>query len=97
MSPEDFQQNNEHGGYPIVTALPGNVFQRAARGILCWFSLCQTFTTQSDDTGCWGECTLCGKRVGFVDRATLRAFADAEYLREMARRAALERTDGERP
>lgn len=45
---------------------------------LCWLSLCQTFRTNSDETGCWGECQLCGKRVGFVDRATLRAYCDAE-------------------
>lgn len=61
---------------------------------LCWFSLCQTFRTESDDTGVWGECTVCGKRVGFVDRATLRAFADAEYLREKALRAIAAGFDG---
>jgi len=58
----------------------------AFRKVLCFFSLCETFRTQSDDTGCWGECEICGKRVGFVDRATLRAFADAEYLREQSAR-----------
>lgn len=26
---EEFQQNNEHGGYPILVDLPGNVFTRA--------------------------------------------------------------------
>lgn len=46
---------------------------------LCWLGLCETFAAMSDDTGCWGECTICGKRASFVDRATLRAFADAEY------------------
>lgn len=53
---------------------------------LCLTGLCRTFITQSDETGCWGECTICGKRVGFVDRATLRRFTDAEYEREMASR-----------
>ena len=57
------------------------------RKLLCWFSLCQTFRTESDNTGVWGECTICGKRVGFVDRATLRAFADAEILKEKLRRS----------
>ena len=59
----------------------------ALRKPLCWLGLCQTFTTMSDDSGCWGECTLCGKRVGFVDRPTLRAFAENEWLREQAERA----------
>jgi hypothetical protein len=58
----------------------------ALRKPLCWLGLCQTFRTESDDTGAWGECSLCGKRVGFVSRADLRAFADAEYEREMAGR-----------
>jgi hypothetical protein len=34
--------------------------------------------TQSDDTGCWGECVICHKRYGFVTRAELRAFSEHE-------------------
>jgi hypothetical protein len=52
---------------------------------LCALSLCG-FRTASDDTGCWGECVTCGKRAGFVDRATLGRYADAEYAKEMRRR-----------
>ena len=37
--------------------------------------------TQSDDTGCWGECIVCHKRFGFVSRADLRAYADKEIDR----------------
>lgn len=33
------------------------------------------FITGSDDTGIWGECATCGKRVGFVSREELRAYA----------------------
>lgn len=47
---------------------------------LCWMRLCETFRTASDDTGCWGECEICHKRVGFVSREQLRRFADAEYF-----------------
>lgn len=51
------------------------------RRVLCRLSLCQTFSTNSDDTGVWGECGLCGKRVGFVPREALRRYADAEYAK----------------
>lgn len=55
------------------------------RKILCLLQMCP-HAPASDDTGCWGECVICGSRAGFVDRKTLRAFADAEYAREMAKR-----------
>lgn len=45
---------------------------------LCRLALCQTFRPAADETGCWGECGLCGKRTGFVDRAALRSIADHE-------------------
>ena len=46
------------------------------RWIKCnWTSLCG-FKANSDDTGVWGECTDCGKRVGFIDRKTLRSYCD---------------------
>lgn len=46
---------------------------------LCRFSLCQTFQTVFDDPdGIWGECTICGKRSGYVARADLRAYMDRE-------------------
>jgi len=44
---------------------------------LCWAAMCGC-TTQSDDTGCWGECATCHRRFGFVDRATLRRACDRE-------------------
>jgi hypothetical protein len=53
--------------------------------MLCIAGLCHTFMQQSDESGCWGECSICGKRVGFVDGTTLRRFADAEAA---ARKAA---------
>lgn len=55
------------------------------RKLLCWLGMCAC-RTASDDTGCWGECIHCGRRVGFVDRATLRAYADREMARERIRR-----------
>lgn len=45
---------------------------------LCWTRNCHTFSTESDETGCWGQCSICQKRVGFVSRAELRRYADAE-------------------
>lgn len=53
---------------------------------LCRMQMCP-FTQGSDETGVWGECVRCGKRSGFIDRATLRAYADREYEAEMRRRA----------
>lgn len=49
---------------------------------LCLVGLCQTFCTASDDDGVWGECSICQKRAGYVDRATLRRVADAEAARD---------------
>ncbi len=43
---------------------------------LCAMSLCRTFRPASDENGCWGQCSYCGKRAGYVDRATLRRYAD---------------------
>ena len=34
--------------------------------------------SESDETGYWGECVVCGKRFGFVDKATMRAYVDEE-------------------
>lgn len=45
---------------------------------LCPLGMCP-HAPMSDDTGCWGECIHCGNRAGFVDRATLRAYVDAEF------------------
>lgn len=56
------------------------------RIFLCPMGMCP-HRPESDDSGCWGECIYCGHRAGFVDRATLRAFADAEYERERAKEA----------
>lgn len=63
------------------------------RRIVCAFGACQTFSTQSDDSGVWGECHVCGKQVGFVTREELRRYCDQEVEAEMARRA-LEDRDG---
>lgn len=48
------------------------------RLILCPMGLCQTFRTAFDDTACWGECTICGRRSGEVSREALRRCAEAE-------------------
>lgn len=50
--------------------------------IVCWWGGCG-MVPRDDDTGCWGECLRCGKRAGFVDRATLRAYCEAEYRRSL--------------
>ncbi len=47
---------------------------------LCALGMCPC-APEDDETGCWGECIHCGRRFGFVDRATLRAYADREYER----------------
>ena len=59
---------------------------------ICPLGLCP-HAPMSDDTGCWGECIHCGSRAGFVDRATLRAYADAgieAHLRSRAKQEAAE-------
>jgi len=45
---------------------------------ICIVGLCHTFRFASDEGGCWGECCICHKQVGYVDRAKLRKMADAE-------------------
>lgn len=55
------------------------------RKIVCLFHMCP-HAPASDDTGCWGECVICGKRAGFVGRATLRRACDREYEQELKRR-----------
>ena len=49
---------------------------------LCCLGMCPHFT--KDATGIWGECVHCGKRVGFVSSAELRAYADREIDRRIA-------------
>jgi len=53
-----------------------SIFHRIA----CRLGLTQTFVQGEDDTGVWGECTVCGKRVGFVSRETLRSYAGAIFV-----------------
>ena len=38
------------------------------------------FVQGEDDTGVWGECTICGKRAGFVSREELRSYAGAFFV-----------------
>jgi hypothetical protein len=61
-----------------MSALPNPVRGPWYRKPLCWAGLCQTFRTESDDNGVWGECAICGQRAGYVDRPTLRRLADTE-------------------
>lgn len=46
--------------------------------MLCRFKLCQTFKTNGNDTHLWGECHICGKRVGDVSREAVRRYMDAQ-------------------
>lgn len=55
------------------------------RRLICLLRSCP-FKAASDDTGCWGECTICGRRAGFVSRAVLRAWIEREVEIEKARR-----------
>jgi hypothetical protein len=52
------------------------------RKIRCLLQCCP-FQTQSDETGCWGECVDCGKRVGFVTSEQLRRYADSDTRRRL--------------
>lgn len=52
--------------------------ERARRAVMCPLGLCRTFSTNEDEHGIWGECSKCGKRAGYISRATLRAYADRE-------------------
>lgn len=56
-------------------------------------------TSESDDTGCWGECIICHRRFGFVTRSELRAFADRQIeqrlIAELRKRAENEREAGD--
>lgn len=62
------------------------------RALLCRLGFCTACRPASDDTGCWGECIHCSRRYGFVDRATLRRIADAEWAREQAKQRLAERS-----
>lgn len=46
--------------------------------LLCRMGRCRQCRQIDTDEGCGGQCILCGKVHGFVDRATLRAYCDAE-------------------
>lgn len=45
---------------------------------LCRFGLCSTFKTNGNDTHLWGECQICGKRVGEISREAIRRYMDAQ-------------------
>lgn len=47
------------------------------RKLLCLMRCCP-FTPMSNERGCWGQCTRCPKRSGFVSSETLRRYLDAE-------------------
>lgn len=47
--------------------------------IACHLGWTQTFVQGSDDTGVWGECSVCGKRAGYVTREQLRSYAGAIF------------------
>jgi hypothetical protein len=41
--------------------------------------------TESDNDGVWGQCIICHKRFGYVDRKTLRAYIDREIKNALER------------
>jgi hypothetical protein len=45
------------------------------RWFVCLFQMCP-FVMKEDDGACWGECTVCGKRAGYITRAELRRSLD---------------------
>lgn len=51
---------------------------RWLQSLLCRFGHCMQCRTAEDEQGIWGQCINCGKRHGYVDRATLRAYIDRE-------------------
>lgn len=61
---------------PEMLERPVSLFHRMA----CHLGLTQTFVQGGDDTGIWGECSVCGKRVGFVSREELRRYAGAIFV-----------------
>ena len=50
------------------------------RRLLCRFGRCPC-RHYEDDGGCGGQCVRCGRIVGYVTRAQLRAYADREIAR----------------
>jgi hypothetical protein len=57
----------------------GRFVDRLRRRLLCWGHCpCRLY---EDDGGCGGQCVRCGRIVGYVTRAELRAYADREIAR----------------
>lgn len=54
--------------------------------IACMIGL-HSCRTESDDNGVWGECVRCHRRFGYVDRYTLRNYAEAEHQARMSKDA----------
>lgn len=54
------------------------------RLLMCPMGLCQTFRPRADDTACWGECDLCGRRAGETSRKDLRGYITVEGATEGA-------------
>jgi hypothetical protein len=50
------------------------------RRLLCRFGQCAC-RHYEDAGGCGGQCVRCGRIVGYVTRAQLRAYADREIAR----------------
>lgn len=65
--------------------MPASLIRRLT---LCNLSLCETFKTASDEHGIWGECQKCARRVGCIDRTTLRDIGRREHEAEMQRQKA---------
>ena len=54
------------------------------RLLMCPMGLSQTFRPRADDTACWGECDLCGRRAGETSRKDLRGYITVEGATEGA-------------
>lgn len=46
--------------------------------LLCKIGMHGDCIPNSDSTGCWGECTRCGERFGYVTTDTLHQYIAAE-------------------
>lgn len=62
------------------------------RWLRCLMQMCP-HEQRGDGTGCWGQCVDCGKRVGFVSSADLRAYIEREERMKLQCGGALHRSD----
>lgn len=69
---------NQITGEDSTPAIQGR--RKWYRAPLCWIGVC-LHKPFFDEGGCGGQCISCGKICGYVTRAQLRGFADAEFAK----------------